>query len=215
MRVAFMHVDTDWAPHTRALAEAMVRSAHAVIPGVEVIHMSGDSTPPIEGADTVFRRSVDPEKMMLSRLEHYKSLPAGDNLFVDTDVIFQKNPEVVFKDEFDVALTRRDGSMYVEKTNLYALMPYNSGVMFCRNPRFFADCYDHCLTLEEGRKHWFGDQLALKVVVESGKYLVKELDCHTWNYAPKSDGEDLSSKGIVHYKGRKRKHYAAALKVAA
>jgi hypothetical protein len=204
MRVGFLHLDLQGQPEARALAEIMVRSVKSAMPNAEIVHMADPSTPKVRGVDTVIRREIKAPWIMHYRLDHLRHFPEGDAMFIDTDAVVQRDTSGVFDKPFDVALTRRRGPILVDGKDIVPEMPFNSGVMFSRSMEFWEDVYAHCDTLSEKLKHWFGDQVALKVVAESGKYKVLDLTCDEYNYSPNRIDEDVSQKYIVHMKGKRK-----------
>jgi len=207
MRVGFMHSGKAWHDATHQLAEIMVRSVHKTMPGVEIVQMCDLDTPMVRGVDTVIHRAVNGQGLMLYRLDHLRNFPAGDAMFIDTDAVVQRDVRPVFKKPFDVALTRRTGVILVDGKDIVPEMPYNTGVIFSRSQEFWIDCYEHCATLSDKLKKWFGDQLAVRFVTESGEYNVMELTCNEYNYSPFTESEDVSGRYVAHYKGVNRKFW--------
>lgn len=216
MRVGFLHVGAD-----TQLARLMVESVRSAMPGVAVTQMSdGLTASRVEGVDEVRDLPYHPAwggRLMTYRMRHLADLPQDDWLILDTDVIVQKNVDDVFcgmhRLEIDATLTRRRGVILDERgVNLVERMPYNSGVMFCRSPRFWARCLEVCESLPLEEQRWFGDQLSL--VRAAPDFSFAELPCEIFNYSPDRADEDLSHVAIVHYKG-KRKKWMLERKVAA
>lgn len=205
MKVAFLHVDAENTVHDyAALASLMVQSVRAAMPNVEIVQMTDTKTMDIPGVDTLIR--IKPHcELMPYRLYHLAQFPAGDAIFLDTDVIVRRDLSAVFSEPFDVCLTYRKKGIKFNGSDVAQWMPYNTGVIFSRRPGFFRDAYEHCLTLSADHQLWFGDQLAIKAVADSGKYRVSELPCAQWNYTPNKPDEDVSEKFAVHYKGAPRK----------
>lgn len=205
MKVAFLHIDIPGQDDARTMAEIMVHSVRQAMPSAEIVQLADEKTPMVVGVDTVIVRRMQAPWLMLYRLEHFKNLPEGDWMFIDTDAVVQRDVSGVFEKPFDVALTRRVGPIFVNGKDIVPDMPYNTGVMFSRNPAFWSDCYDYCASLPDKQKHWWGDQQAVRVVKESGKYQVRELTCDEYNYSPSSADEDVTGRYVVHYKGPIRK----------
>ncbi len=111
----------------------MVASVKAAMPGTRIIQMTDTDTKPVIGVDEVIRKRYDGRFLMPYRLLHLKDFPPTDAIFLDTDIIVQKDLAPVFSEDFDIALTRRDKP--VRDPNGYDLaaeMPFNTGVMFSR-----------------------------------------------------------------------------------
>lgn len=202
MNVGFLHVGDD-----ARLAEIMVESVRRVMPGVGIVQMTDETTPAVLGVDMVIRRPYDGVHLMTYRLDHLAALHPADWLILDTDVVVQKCVRHVFDSMlvYDaVALTRRYGTIIGPGgVNIVELMPYNTGVMFVRDIRFFARAAAACHSFPEHHQRWWGDQLAVKHVVDSGRSIV-ELPCDTYNYSPSSQDEDVSDKAVLHFKGPRK-----------
>lgn len=200
MRVAFLHVEepTHQPQMQRDLAEVMIRSVKACM-DVEIMQMTDTHTKPLEGVDAVQVLKIESPWLMPYRLKHLAML-GGQNIVLDTDIIVRDDLGCVFDDEFDVALTRRDVAP-IDGLD----MPYNIGVMFSSCQEFWDAAYEYCLKLPENHQQWFGDQLAVKHLAESGCYKVKELDCGEWNYSPGKREFSLDGKKVLHFKGPVRK----------
>ncbi len=206
MEIAFFHVDRDAG--SRELAEIMVESARAVMPDSRIVQMTDMTTPPIEGVDDVLRKTPD-GGITYFRMLHMSKYPPGDVLFVDTDVVFNRDVSCVFESEFDVALAPRTQELNITDSDVFdkdedasERMPYNIGVMFSRS----SDLWKR--VEKENRKYkdeWFGDQLSFAEVV--GEFAVKEIDPAVYNYTPEYVLEDTTFKAIVHYKGPHRKKW--------
>jgi hypothetical protein len=205
MIVAFMHVDVLGNEVSRKLAQIMVRSVREAMPSADIVQLTDTNTLPLAGVHACIHRRMEFPWLMLYRLDHFRNLPHERAMFIDTDAVVQKDTEVVFERPFDVALTRRTGVILVDGKNIVPEMPYNSGVMFSRGQAFWNDCYEYCATLPNEQKHWYGDQMTLKVLVDRGKHNVLELSCNEFNYSPSQELEDVSGKYVVHYKGKRKK----------
>lgn len=201
MRVAFMHVEEKtYNPEMqRRLAEMMVESVKRAMPGVEVLQMTDTTTKAIDGVDDVRRIEIDSPWLMPYRLKHLAALD-GENIILDTDVLVQEDLRQVFEQQFDVALTKRDVGL-IDGLD----MPYNIGVMFSRCPAFWQEANEYSLTLPDNQQMWFGDQLAVKEVAQSGRFNVAELDCDVWNYSPNTKFFDPKGRKVIHFKGTTRK----------
>lgn len=165
--------------------------------------MTDSTTPVIKGVDGRQEMDYDGERLMTYRLAHMAKLD-GEVIGLDTDVIVQANLGEVFAREFDVALTRRTGRIFYGGKDIVKDMPINSGVLFSRSRKFWQDCYALCLKAPEEIQRWFGDQLCIMQVYKSGRYKVLELPCEKFNYTPKTQNEDVSSRYAVHYKGKRK-----------
>jgi hypothetical protein len=202
VKVAFLHMDLPEHEEYRTYAEIMVQSVRRSIPNVEIVHMTDMKTPQVGGVDLVARLPMYAPFLMEYRLEHFER-QAGDVLFIDTDTIMLRDPSKAFAD-CDVALTKRTKPILMDGKNITGDMPYNTGVMFSREPKFWTQCLELSRKMSNDLRHWFGDQLAVKAVAESEKFKVKELMCDEYNYSPKHADEPLEGKYIIHYKGSRK-----------
>lgn len=195
MNVGFLHVGPDLD-----LPRLMVESVKRHMPGARILQMTDRNTPAI--AETQ-RARYDGKHLMTFRMDHLAALPAGEWLILDTDAIVQRDVSGVFKRQFDVALTRRRSPILDPSgVDVTKAMPYNSGVMFCRNPEFWARCAEVCHSLPEDQRVWWGDQLAIAAVAPEFNTL--DLPCGEFNYTPGRISEDVSNRAIVHYKGNRK-----------
>src|SRR5437867_1594196 len=138
MTVGFFNVYRGDPVHL-VLADLMIRSVREVMPGVPVVQFTDETSPAAYGVDEVRRLPKQPRAVLC--VEHYAGCK-GDWLLVDTDVIIQKDVRVVFNDDFDVAVTDREGTMVEgemeEEFHLFDQMPHNIGVVFSRCPTFWG-----------------------------------------------------------------------------
>ena len=193
MKVAFLHARQD-----PKYANLMLESVRKWMPNVDCLQLTDNDTPALNGC-IVIRRDWVHDNPMIFKMSHLNQL-TGDILVLDTDVIVQKCMRDVFKFDFDMALTWRDGPIYdPDGLDLTKIMPYNCGVMFQRSPEFWTECLRWC----RGRKvGWYADQLAVAAIAPH--FDILKLHCDNFNYTPKSADEDLSTRHAVHYKGTKR-----------
>lgn len=172
--------------------------------GYEMIQMSDLDTPPVRGADRVIRLYWDGGKFAIYKLTHL-SLLRFPCMVVDTDVIFQSDVSRIMDADFDVCLTRRyEPILDDDGFDVTTTMPYNCGVMFSKNHLFWKRGLKRARAYDEKYQHWWGEQLAVREVAESGQFNVVELDCFKYNYTPEDEGEDVSQKHLVHYKGKRK-----------
>ncbi len=209
LTVAFLHAGPDLS-----LPTILVQSVRRAMPGARVLQLSDEETEAVPGVDQVDRRPWDRTSLMTFRMEHYAALPADGarHLFLDTDIVVQADVSVGFDLDgaFDVAMNRRESTLVrppgfrefpeLLGQNLATLMPYNTGVIFSRNPAFWQVALEHLRSLEPRYHRWFGDQVAVRMACETGRF--KVLDLHpAFNHTPRSEDEDVSKAYVVHYKG--------------
>lgn len=174
------------------------------VKGHELWHITDEETPGLPGCE-VFRLPKN-EPFMFWRAKAYAAFNRP-GLYIDTDIIVNRDPSPVMALDFDVALTKhwvpiRDPS----GVNLTELMPYNGGVVFVKNADFWPHVVELMGQMQPEHKEWYGDQLALAHLAK--QYYTVELPAKLYNYTPKvkehETGADLSDKWILHYKGNRK-----------
>jgi hypothetical protein len=193
-------------PYIEALAGIMIASVREAINGAHVVQLTNEHTRKLPGVDELLVRSVGNQGLMESRVDHYAHFPY-EGLLLDPDIVVQKDPWSVFDEDFDVALTKRSGALIVDGVDTRGTMPYNTGVMFCRNPKFYGAAHKAMRPMTKEERGWFGEQLAVASVAQTGRFNIKTLSCEEFNYSPSRMDEDVSERYIVHYKGPVRKKW--------
>lgn len=188
-------------------AQALIHSARATMPGVEVAHLTDEDSSAISEADVVLRLPNEPMAML--RMRH-QSQCDGDWLFVDTDIWFQRDVRKVFETPFDVGITTRNWPHLKVAAGFSERMPYNVGVMFSRCPAFWASALKRLSKMDPEQQQWMGDQQVICDLVAAGKYHVAFLKGSRYNYPPDADPTGLAATAqakasILHYKGLGRK----------
>jgi hypothetical protein len=185
------------------LADAMVRSIRAAMPGVEVFQFSNESSGILHGVSGYFRKEGKNTKRL--RLEHYAA--EGEWLFIDTDCWVQGDLRDVFNREFDIAIANRDGSLLDMEvgSNFMLKMPHNLGVVFSRCPEFWSDALATWEAYEDRTKEeiW-SDQLAVCDTIKAGKFNVLVLDGGEFNLSPKKRDQFVDGAKVLHYKGARK-----------
>ena len=184
------------------MAKLMLASAKKHMPGLKLYHLTDADTEAL--AEPI--RIPEALPLAVKRTQFYAQL-MGDWLYVDTDILFTRDVRDIFDKEFDLAFAKRN------EVNDYArAMPYNLGVVFSRNHRFWADILQAVKDLPPKLQEWDGLQLA------SGWYATRKWCPYKilelpgeYNYTPKSKDEDVSDKAIVHYKGLKPKEWLQSI----
>lgn len=202
LTVGFLHIGK-----LSKIAQIMVASVKKAMPTARIVQMTDTNTKPVTGVDEVIRKRYDGRFLMPYRLLHLKDFPEVDAVFLDTDVVVQKDLVSVFESEFDVGLTIRDEPVVdPEGIDVTVAMPYNTGVMFSRSGGrpFWEAAYRHCMTFSDYEKEWWGDQLSVKAIADNTALKLKKFPCSLYNYTPKEVDEDVSNKFIVHYKGARK-----------
>lgn len=195
MVVVFLH-----ARQHPGYAEIMARSAKKL--GYTLVQLTDEQTPAVCGVDRVIRLPWDGRFVMSYKLKHlmFYREPC---MIVDTDVVFKHDVSHVMQKDFDVALTKRAGPILdKDGIDVTIRMPYNCGVMFSKEPRFWREAHKQCLSFPAQDQTWYGDQKAVKDIAH--KFDVLELDCEQYNYTPSHPDEDVSKRMVVHYKGNRK-----------
>jgi hypothetical protein len=195
MLVGFLHVGPD-----ASLATLMVKSAKRF--GYELLQMTDEETPAVEGVNFVFRLPWNKRGLMLYRMQHLAAI--REPIFVvDTDILFVKDVSDLWEREFDAALCKRTNAILDRNgVDIAKLYPYNAGVMACREPRFWDRAYEVCKILPQGLKEWYGDQESIKWA--SRDFSTLELDCDEWNYSPNNPSDIPATARILHCKGGRK-----------
>lgn len=187
------------------MGKLTVESVHDTMPGVDVVHFTDANTPMLEGADSV-RRITEPLPMAVRRMTHNANV-LGDWLFIDCDVIVQKDVRDVFEHDFDVALTDRIGTI-TNEAEYARVMPFNLGVSFSRNPKFWRRVLYHMQTIAPKLQQWTGDQLVICEMIKqrvASDFKIRTLPGLHFNFPPPSEDDPRMKEAyIVHYKGARK-----------
>lgn len=180
------------------VAKPLIASVRRVMPDVEIFQLTDGKTQGYPGIGTI--RLDDNVPMAVRRMLLHASLP-GEWLFVDTDVVIQKDVRHVFESDFDIAVTDRVGSAWEHSPDCVG-MPYNMGVTFSRRPEFWAACAEKLKTLPAKLQQWEGDQRVVCSLAKDWK--TKVLPGLVYNFTPYTKDEDRSHAAICHYKGARK-----------
>jgi lipopolysaccharide biosynthesis glycosyltransferase len=193
VRVGFLHVGQDIR-----LPSIMAVSAKRL--GYSLLQMTDEETPEVPGCEVV-RLPWDKTRLMTYRMRHLARIEEP-LLVVDTDIVFLDDVSAVWDEPFDAALTKRDFVESSNGLNVAESMPYNTGVMFVRNPLFWQRAHTICSGLPEKHQAWWGDQLS--VVAAAQEFDVLELPCEVFNYAPREPDDAPLHAKVIHYKGKRK-----------
>jgi hypothetical protein len=202
LKVGFFHAARTETGHG-ALAARLIQSVRRAMPRAAIVHLTDEATMPMAGVDEVRRRAGGP--IALACLEAYAHAGPGPWLFVDTDVIVQRDVSSVFEEPFDIAVADRVGTLRPKEqgTKFMARMPHNKGAVFSRSSAFWFDAAALLRTMSEVRQDWMGDQVAMNLTIAAGRYRVRVLPSR-YNYPPHRRDEDVSDKAILHFKGARK-----------
>lgn len=210
MTVGFFFVDTGTSDTASGIAgaKALMASVRRLMPGVEVVQFTDETTGAVEGVDAV--RRLPREPLAVLRVRHQGAV-TGEWLFVDTDVVIQREVRPVFDAPFDVAVTSRNWTHLKLIQNFAELMPFNTGVVFSRSPKFWAAVLAKMDKYSERLQAWMGDQQAIcDVIASRGRFRVVILKGTRYNFPPAIDPDAEALKAqrkasILHFKGVERK----------
>jgi 3-hydroxymyristoyl/3-hydroxydecanoyl-(acyl carrier protein) dehydratase len=183
-------------------APLMVRSVKRHLPEYRIVQLTDFDSPEMAGADEVIRRYRDPDLPLFAfRTEHFALCPYTEWLALDADVLVMRGVEDVWERKFDVALTTRrkltcrdPNGVDVRKS-----MPFNTGVIFSRNPEFWVKCGERMNHSEK----IYADQLAVADVAQTLKFHVLVLPGDEFNWTPVTEDEHSEAR-IWHYKGKRK-----------
>jgi hypothetical protein len=216
VQIAFFHVGHDPTQPT-----ILSRSLRAANPGAILIQVSDHATPPVDGVTRVERRNVDAGNLMLSRTAAYADLAITEpTLFLDTDMICLEPLDVaaalsdgaaaVCVREYNCDMPLDPFAMDVDLgthagRSLGEVYPYVGCAVISRNQEFWQACLDEYRRLPRKFHRWFGDQEAIRNVVNARRDRIRWLPESI--YACLADVETDATKRpkICHFKGPARK----------
>lgn len=210
----FPHVEGHWNAEEQAiqrdLTRVMIASARRAMPGIKVKMLTDDRTPPIESADEVLRRPIAGMPWIVWVCDFCAKLD-GEVLYLDTDVVIQKDLRALFRVPADVVLPYR-GPKVVDGRQ----QPFLFGVVAYRTREFWDEVRDRVKAMPDPiDQGWWGSQVAVfEMWMEEnngrGKWKISSVPCSEYNYTPRDPHEDPQGKWMLHYKGRKRKTWMLA-----
>lgn len=189
-----------------SMAALMLESVRQSMPGVEVHHLTDEKCHALAGVDSVRRLACSAHMPMAVRRMTHHSACDGDWLFVDSDVIVQKDVRGVFDAPFDIALTDRLGTI-TNEAKYAAVMPHNIGVVFSRSPAFWREVIERLQTFPPNFQEWEGDQRVINDMVRTGGhgFVIATLPGLLYNYPPRAENDERTAgASIVHYKGNRK-----------
>lgn len=157
----------------------------------------------------------------------FNTRPGERVLFLDADtLLLQPFPWT----KSDIHATWRD---HVNGNEQMAReQPWNYGVLGANVTPAVIEAFvwlrQRILKMAPRNQDWYGNQLALADLLGAAReqpyetavrwthldrgtpLTVQPLPCDVWNYAPNAPDEDVSGKGILHFKGESRKHLMEA-----
>lgn len=214
------------------LAKLSIASVRKVYQDAKIYVYTDDAenTPHIEGTVRCELPSGRPAMVanLDAQLLHLNTADYGRHvLFLDADVLVKKPVELICA--VDLLVTWRHSASGEGKDSLAALMPYNYGVVGAvvnaRTREAWTWMRTQVLNMSPTEQNWYGNQLAIAALVgappESGSEIktvpitwslrdlgtpltVHQLPCATHNFTPQAEGEDVSDKFVLHFKGNRK-----------
>jgi len=210
--VVFMHVGPDVGP-----PEILVRSVRRHNPEMRIIQVTDQQSVEVAGVDEVVRTPRRHNNPMLFRMECFAALPVLDETwFLDTDMIVRRPLEFI-GEPTPVAVCRRDfgrddlinpnfrGMDFREMTGqtFGQRYPYLGCATRLETQQFWIDALADMLALPPKFHNWYGDQDAIRNVVDSGRYPVGFLPERDYACLPEYEHPQAPPL-ISHYKGQRK-----------
>ena len=216
MRFVFLHVGNDSAP--ALLCKSILRC----MPDAEIIQCTDSTTEKIPGVTEVARFKGNTNNLMTFRLKCFASLNIEKSaIYIDTDILVldKINPDELLG-ESEVALCERtfdrnslintkfrkmDLSEYAGKTS-GEVYPIIACFTVTKSSQFWQDCKENLESLDKKFHFWYGDQEAMRNVVDSKKYVTTFLPESKVACLPEHATPSYSPIAL-HFKGAKRKSW--------
>jgi hypothetical protein len=182
------------------------------------------------GASEVIRSPINRDRLMYERMrvqERYLAAraPGRATVFMDVDVVPNRDPADIFAEDFHVGLTWREN---------FPDAPINGGLIFVASGdegrRFFQEtlrCYERLASdgrvkalFDQDLRAWWGDQYALAAMLDYREIASRSHDaiavdgirvrlfpCADYNFTPEAgnySAEFLTSRYFLHFKGNRK-----------
>lgn len=208
--IVFPHIEIEghWSQEEtelqRDLARIMVASARKHMPGTNVLMITDAKTSALDGVPVV-RFSTDGYADFIPWLTNACSLMEGEVLYLDSDVVVQRDLRPLLNVDADIVLPYR-GMKMVDGH----LQPFIFGCVAYKNAAIWKEIRDRVLAMPEKERQWYGSQIAVfDMWVEQsngiGKWKIASVPRNVYNYTPRDAEDAPADKWVLHYKGRKRK----------
>ena len=211
----FLHIGAQWQ-----FPDLLVRSIRAFHKDAEIIQCTDHDTLAIDGVDAVSRFDGDPKKLMTFRLGSFAALNRRDPaIYVDADMLcVQSLDPATILAGCDVAVCGReyglsilinpefrgmDFSEHGDKT-FGQVYPYVACATISADGLFWADCLANLNALHPKFHRWYGDQEAIRNVVNSGRYRFTVLPESIYGFLP-GEAFGRMPPRLLHFKGNDRK----------
>ena len=207
--VVFPYSDVSRDDEARArewkVALMMIASVRLAMPKARIVQLTDDGFTAGLPVDHIHRRKFDSPNWvpwMYAGLAQF----GGKVLFLDSDVIVQRDLAPMFMTGADVTLTSR-GPKTVEGRQ----MPFLIGVVATKTPEFWLEASRRVAAMEDrDDRDWWGSQVVLFDMWMDQKHgslpwKIAAVDASIHNYVPQHENDAPKDKWVLHYKGPKRK----------
>lgn len=164
----------------------LVKSIKATNPNAQIIQCSDFSTTKIDGVTDIFRLVSDVNNLMTLRLEIFSKLKLDyPAIYIDTDMLILKEVQInsllnsydvvccqrsfALNDLINISFRGMDLSEYKNKT-LGEIYPIIACFTLTKNYEFWYACYENLLTLDTKFHTWYGDQEAMRNIINSNRF---------------------------------------------
>jgi hypothetical protein len=189
----------------RKVAELMIASVRKAMPAVEIVQMTDKDFTEDLPVDRVLRKAFNRPNWVPWMYEFLSEIP-GEVLFLDSDIIVQRDLSPMFLTGADVTLTSR-GPKTVEGRQ----MPFLIGVVASKAPSFWLEAAERVAKMEDqDDRDWWGSQVVLFDMWMDFKHgslpwKMSAVDADIHNYVPQNENDLPKDKWVLHFKGKKRK----------
>lgn len=197
--------DAEKAATERKLAELMIASVRRTMPDVEIWQITDLNRTKDLPVDRVFRKAFIYDDWVPWMFDCLSQIP-GKVLFLDSDIIVQRDLRPLFNTGADVTLTSRGPKMINGRS-----MPFLLGVVASKAPAFWVDARDRVLAMPDSDdRNWWGSQTVLVEMADDMKHgllpwTIAAVSVDPHNYVPKHAGDLPADKWVLHFKGPKRR----------
>jgi hypothetical protein len=222
-QVVFLHVGQDIKPAT-----ILVRSIRGHHPNAKIIQCSDQGSPEIADVDTVERFDGDITKLMIFRLQSFAAVTiVGPTWFLDTDMIcIRPLPNNILTRNGVAVCSRQSNSNDLFNHNFRginfteyrgmtfgAVYPFLACTTLLSEPTFWNECLNNLLQLDPKFHLWYGDQEAIRNVVNEKRFSVSLLPESLYACPPEFEDTSLPPN-IIHFKGaRKARMFDRAMRL--
>lgn len=204
MIAAFPYVALPNHKVTTDIARIMIASVRRAMPNIEIVQMTDGDTEALP-VDTVIRKRFNHTFWVPWLMEFVSELP-GQVLFLDSDIVVQKDLRALFNTGADLVITTRGPKVFAGRQ-----MPFLIGVVASTRPELWLELRDRVLAMPDTEdQSWWGSQLAIfDLWMEEqngrGKWKIAVVPCDPYNYVPKDENDCPPDKWVLHFKGPRRK----------